>query len=29
MGRHPVINIDVVEQSLEEIFLHYYGGDGK
>jgi ABC-2 type transport system ATP-binding protein len=29
MGRHKVTNIDVAEQSLEEIFLHYYGGDGK
>ncbi len=29
MGRYPVTNIEVVEQSLEEIFLHYYGGNGK
>jgi ABC-2 type transport system ATP-binding protein len=29
MARYPVINIDVAEQSLEEIFLHYYGGNGK
>lgn len=29
MGRHRVMNIDVAEQSLEEIFLHYYGGNGK
>ncbi len=27
MGRHPVTNIDVAEQSLEEIFLHYYGAN--
>ncbi len=29
MGRHAVTNIDVAEQSLEEIFLHYYGRNGK
>jgi ABC-2 type transport system ATP-binding protein len=29
MSRHPVTNIDVAEQSLEDIFLHYYGGDAK
>jgi ABC-2 type transport system ATP-binding protein len=29
MGRHKVTNIDVAEQSLEEIFLHYYGGNSK
>jgi ABC-2 type transport system ATP-binding protein len=29
MGRHPVTNIDMAEQSLEDIFLHYYGGNEK
>lgn len=26
MGRHPVVNIAAPNQSLEEVFLHYYGG---
>ena len=29
LARYPVTDIDVAEQSLEEIFLHYYGRDGK
>ncbi|MFA6894733.1 MAG: AAA family ATPase, partial [Bacteroidales bacterium] len=27
MNRYPVTNIDVAEQSLEDVFLHYYGGN--
>lgn len=27
MNKYPVTNIHEVNQSLEEIFLHYYGGD--
>lgn len=27
MGRHPVVNIAAPNQSLEEVFLHYYGGE--
>jgi ABC-2 type transport system ATP-binding protein len=27
LNRYPVTNIDVAEQSLEDVFLHYYGGN--
>ena len=27
MNKYPVTNIHEVNQSLEEIFLHFYGGD--
>lgn len=26
MYKHPVLNIESVSQSLEEVFMHYYGG---
>ena len=29
LGRYPVTNLSAPSQSLEEIFLLYYGGDGK
>lgn len=27
MNKYPVVNIDTLNQSLEEVFMHYYGGD--
>jgi len=27
MAKHDVVGIDVITQSLEEIFMHYYGGE--
>ena len=27
LDRHPVTGIDVVSQSLEEVFMSYYGGE--
>lgn len=29
MGAYPVVDIDVEHQSLEDIFMHFYGGDGR
>lgn len=29
MSRYPVTNIDAATQSLEEVFMHYYGGGSK
>jgi hypothetical protein len=29
MHRAPVSNIEAPSQALEEVFLHYYGGDAR
>ncbi len=29
LGKYPLMNVDITEPSLEEIFMHYYGDEGE
>ncbi len=29
IGKHPILNVDITEPSLEEIFMHYYEDGGR